>query len=1119
MKFTGERFLPNEEDATMEVEHRQRYMSIIPLVKGKVVVDAACGEGYGTDILSRYAEKVIGVDISDEAIIHAKSKYTNPNIQFIMSSVEKMDIPSHSVDVFVSFETIEHIDAEMQHLFLNEVRRILKEDGILIMSTPDKYQYSDLRNFSNPFHVKEFYKQEYYDFLNSYFSNIEFYYQRFELISLMASENSNLVQHIQLEDSTSQVNEGMYIIAVCNNGGIFNQSIDSYTLSTKVKYSHLTKRIICLQDEVEERNLHIRKLDEEIDSKNDLIVRLQQEVDERNSHIRRLNEEIDSKNELIIRLQQEIDANGRSIVDLENRLEKERKRIDECEELTKDLQATLKEKDIKLNEVDSEYTSIINNQQAHINLLLEEERKLSAIYRSGGWKLLERYYQTRDFVIPPNSKRRFIAKMLVRTLRHPKATMRHLNKENIKKFRRYLRTEKIDMLDSRVENFLERHTTANSPREITLMNHIDSSKTLHFQTVESPLVSIVIPVYNQWHYTYSCLASILEHSDDVSYEIIIADDVSTDDTVYIKDIVQNITVVRDEINRGFLLNCNNAAKQARGKYIVFLNNDTNVQEGWLSSLIELIESDNQIGMVGSKLVYPDGRLQEVGGIIWNDASGWNYGRLDDPEKPEYNYVKEVDYISGAAIMIRKNLWEQIGGFDERYVPAYFEDSDLAFEVRQIGYKVVLQPKSVVVHFEGISHGTDTGSGIKSYQAANKEKFVSKWRSILKNQHFPNGESVFLARDRSKDKKTILIIDHYVPHYDKDAGSRTMFQYIKLFVGMGLSVKFIGDNFYKHEPYTSIIEQMGVEVLYGVDMQKNIVKWLKANGQFIDFVYLLRPHIAVNYIQNVRKYTTAKVFYNGTDLHYIREVRKYKIDKNKQSLENARKVKVQEYALMEASDVVYTISEFEKDLLSKKLPHKRVVVIPTYIYETRELPLGGSLGFDNRKDICFVGGFSHTPNIDGVLWFVKEIFPKITKQLPDLRIHIIGSNPTKEILNLSSKNIHVTGFISDEELMAYYSNCRLVVAPLRFGAGVKGKIIEAIAYGIPIVTTEIGAEGISGSEDFLNVQNQEYEFAENVIQLYNDKENWETIRTKQISYAQSKLSNDYAISVLKKDIQP
>ncbi len=200
------------------------------------------------------------------------------------------------------------------------------------------------------------------------------------------------------------------------------------------------------------------------------------------------------------------------------------------------------------------------------------------------------------------------------------------------------------------------------------------------ETWDGPMVSIVIPCYNQVHYTYACLQSILEFTKDVTYEVIIADDVSTDATAELSRYAEGLVICRNETNQGFLRNCNQAAKAARGKYIMFLNNDTKVTEGWLSSLVNLIESDSTIGMVGSKLVYPDGRLQEAGGIIWSDGSGWNYGRLDDPDKAEYNYVKDVDYISGAAILLSTALWKQIGGFDQRFAPAYCEDSDLAFEV-------------------------------------------------------------------------------------------------------------------------------------------------------------------------------------------------------------------------------------------------------------------------------------------------------------------------------------------------------------------------------------------------------------------------------------------------------
>lgn len=288
-----------------------------------------------------------------------------------------------------------------------------------------------------------------------------------------------------------------------------------------------------------------------------------------------------------------------------------------------------------------------------------------------------------------------------------------------------------------------------SPRYRPVLFHapLAAGEVLHFEDSEKPVVSIVIPTHNQWDYTCSALRSILHNTTGVPYEVVVADDVSTDATVEICKVITGITVVRNETNLGFLRNCNNAAKLARGKYILFLNNDTNVQKGWLDMLLRLIEGDPAIGMVGPKLVYPDGRLQEAGGIVWNDATGWNYGRWDDPDDPRYNFPRETDYISGACIMIRKELWDEIGGFDERYAPAYSEDSDLAFEVRKRGCKVVYQPESVVVHFEGTTCGTDTGKGVKKYQEINQGKFFRKWEEVLKREHFLPGQLRLAVRER------------------------------------------------------------------------------------------------------------------------------------------------------------------------------------------------------------------------------------------------------------------------------------------------------------------------------------------------------------------------------------
>lgn len=204
---------------------------------------------------------------------------------------------------------------------------------------------------------------------------------------------------------------------------------------------------------------------------------------------------------------------------------------------------------------------------------------------------------------------------------------------------------------------------------------------------------------------------------------LIGNDCSTDLTTQIEQIIPGVRCITNEKNLRFVLNCKNAAKCANGTYLLFLNNDTQVQPNWLKPLVDLIESADDIGMVGAKLVYPDGTLQEAGGILWRDGSAWNYGHGQNPALPEFNYVKEVDYISGAAIMLSRALWEEIGGFDERFVPAYCDDSDLAFTIRKMGYRVMYQPKSVVVHFEGVSNGTDIATGQKQYQVINSKKIL------------------------------------------------------------------------------------------------------------------------------------------------------------------------------------------------------------------------------------------------------------------------------------------------------------------------------------------------------------------------------------------------------------
>ena len=641
-------------------------------------------------------------------------------------------------------------------------------------------------------------------------------------------------------------------------------------------------------------------------------------------------------------------------------------------------------------------------------------------------------------------------------------------------------------------------------------------KKLQFDDPEQPLVSIVIPVYNQFAFTYNCLSSILENTKGIPYEIIVADDHSGDMTVALPKIVCGIHVIRNNKNMRFLKNCNNAAAYARGKYILFLNNDTYVLPGWLKELLSIAENDENVGMVGSKLIYPDGRLQEAGGIVWSDASAWNFGYGQMSGAPVYNYVKEADYISGASIMIRRDLWEEIGGFDEHFAPAYYEDTDLAFEVRKHGHKVIYTPFSQVVHFEGISNGKDTDTGLKAYQVANREKLLKKWKKVLESDHFDNGSSLFVAKDRSRGKKHILVVDHYIPQYDHDAGGRCTYMYLKAFIAMGMQVTFIGDNFAYTMPYAQELLKMGVEILYGNYNKLHIEEWLKNNLIYFDFVYLQRPHISVKYIDIVKKYSDAKVFYFAHDLHHLRLERQYQITGDSEALRESQKWKKVETELFEKADIGHVVGDYEQKHMQEIMPWKPIRNIPLYIFDA--LYSKPSKPFEERKDILYVGGFGHPPNVDAVMWFAREVFPGILSKMPDIKWHIVGNKPTEEIQALACDNIIVEGFVSDAKLEQLYGTCRLAVVPLRVGAGVKGKIIEAAYYQMPVVTTDIGAEGISQEERALVVENDPKKMVDTICELYHDCESLREYAVRERALIENHYMLKNAIEVLKTDME-
>lgn len=779
-----------------------------------------------------------------------------------------------------------------------------------------------------------------------------------------------------------------------------------------------------------------------------------------------------------------------------------------------------KEKVLKENEGLKEkikrLQTTIARKDAHIEQLLEVEREYENFKKCRTYRLARKFARVVEVIFPYYSKRRFFASLLLRCLRHPIKMIKKFSFSRIKNMFRELKRDGVESVNRHLDE-IEKGTDVYHQQiiaeEIKQITSLEECEIIEFSVFDKPTVSIVIPVYNQFSFTYACLKSILDNSGDVAYEIIIADDGSTDLTTDIERVVKNIHVAKTETNLRFLRNCNNAAQYAKGKYILFLNNDTKVQKDWLQPLVTLIEQDETIGMVGSKLVYADGRLQEAGGIIWNDGTGWNFGNRQDPEAPEYNYVKDVDYISGAAIMINADLWREIGGFDELFAPAYCEDSDLAFMVRKKGYRVVYQPKSVVVHYEGVSNGTDVTTGVKKYQVENSKKLCEKWKEEFKEQ-CDFEQDIFLARERSMGKKVVLFIDHYVPTFDNDAGSKTIFQYLKMFLSKGYVVKFVGDNFYQSEPYTTILQQMGIEVLYGNYYANNIFKWIKENERYIDFVFLNRPHISIKYIDFFCNETSIKTIYYGHDLHFLRNMREYELTGDAKKKKEAEEWKRKELYLMRHAAVSYYPSYVEENTIHEIDPSIHVKAITAYVFDEFKEQL--QLDFSKREGIMFIGGFGHDPNLDAVLWFVNNIWHKIHEAL-GIPFYIVGSHAPLAVKELDGKDgIVVKGFVTEEELLELYEKCRISVVPLRYGAGVKGKVVEAIYNGIPVVTTSVGAEGIQCADEVLEVTDDEVEFANRVIEMYNDTDKLKKIAEKMQTVAREYFSIDAVWKIIEED---
>ncbi|MGA8277850.1 MAG: glycosyltransferase [Rhodanobacteraceae bacterium] len=624
-------------------------------------------------------------------------------------------------------------------------------------------------------------------------------------------------------------------------------------------------------------------------------------------------------------------------------------------------------------------------------------------------------------------------------------------------------------------------------------------------TSDTPHVSIVVPVFNQIAYTTACLRSLAEHAGETAFEVIVVDDASSDATARRLGNITGARVLRNAENLGFVGSCNAGAASARGEFVLFLNNDTVVTEGWLEHLLRCFDEEPDCGMVGAKLVYPDGRLQEAGGIVFNDGSAWNYGRFENPLDPRFNFRREVDYCSGAAIVLRREVFDRLGGFDARYAPAYYEDTDFAFKLRAAGLKTFYEPAATVMHFEGATAGTDTTGGIKQHQVINRDTFLAKWKDALAAQPAPGTKTAQAATWRAT--RRVLIIDATAPTPDMDSGSLRMTNLMRILHRHGCQVTFLPDNRAWIERYTPALQALGVEALYHPFVSDPIALFRDRGGEF-DVIVLSRHYVAAGYVGLARLYAPrARLVFDTVDLHYLREERAAELDNRPELLRHAAATRAQELKIMRECDVTLVVSPIEQELLAIDAADVKVEVLSN-IHAIH----GCRTPFDQRRDLVFVGGFQHPPNIDAVAWLVRDVLPLVEPDLPDVRVHIIGSRMTGSIEALKSASVLIHGYV--EDIAPYMDGCRIALAPLRYGAGVKGKVNLAMSYGLPVVATSCAVEGMHAraGEDVLVADGPE-EFAAAIVRLYNDEALWQRLSSNGLDNVRRHFSFEAAQRVV------
>lgn len=627
--------------------------------------------------------------------------------------------------------------------------------------------------------------------------------------------------------------------------------------------------------------------------------------------------------------------------------------------------------------------------------------------------------------------------------------------------------------------FLSEEDMALSPwqRTTLLIEHIENLaeavEPVLLPHTDTPQLSIIVHAHDNATAVACCLTALMHAPPSLPFEVLIADDCSRDILPILVKRWPGVMHIRNDCAANWPQVINRAAAAARGDILVIIDGNAELLPGWAEELLDTLKRNPKAGLVGGKIVNVSGSLQHGGGLVWGDGSLTIRGAGNDSGHPRYSHLRPVDHVSPAFMAIRAELFMSIGGFSLDFLTLSYAAADIGRKVWREGWTVLYQPLAQMVRF--------ADADISQNSQADLEQFRIKWVNVLDT--LPD-RPIQEGLDFRGVLGHVLVVDQITPAPDQDAGSVTQVFILDILLRLGWAVTFVPEATLENQPgYTASLQRIGIHCIYKPQYQ-SLYEFVRDEGHTVNLALLYRGPVALHYLNVIGPHCqNARILLDTVDVHFLREQREAEIAQSPDKMTRAMQTKQIELEAIRRSDCTIVLSKIEEELLRREVPEAKLTVLPLIL----DCP-GLLAPLDDLRDICFIGGYRHQPNCDAVHYFVQEIWPMVRAKLPEVRFRIMGSHIPPDIQALEGNGVVIDGFVPD--MATSLARCRLSVAPLRYGAGIKGKIGSSLSYGIPCVATSLAAEGMGfGSRDGIEVADDPADFANRIAHLYTDPEYW------------------------------